>query len=69
MKKTLLLVIASLMVAFSFTGCFGTQAKVSIADCKEIDGSKCLTVKEILPVNECKNPITVNKKIYCKGEK
>jgi len=69
MKKTLLLVIASLMVAFSFIGCGSTQPKVAVAECKEIDGSKCLTVKEILPVNECKNPITVNDKIYCKGEK
>lgn len=69
MKKTLLVLMMGAMVAFSFTGCSGTKANVSVAECKEIDGSKCLTVKEILPVNECKKPITINKKIYCKGDK
>ena len=66
MKKILMLMIAIAMTSF-FTGCMKKDLKV--ANCSEIDGSKCLTKKEVLSVVECKNPISINKKVYCKGDK
>jgi hypothetical protein len=66
MKKMILMM--SLAMAFLFTGCIKNE-NLKVAKCKEIDGSKCLTNKEVLSVVECKNPITINKRVYCKGDK
>ena len=65
MKKTLLITLVASLGSLFLVGCATNE--LTITKCKQYKDDICVTSK-IEKVKECKEPLKINGKTYCKGE-
>ena len=65
MKKTLLITLVAGLGSLFLVGCAGGD--ITITKCSQYKDGICVASK-VEKVKECKEPLKINGKTYCKGE-